>query len=152
MVFCLGEPPGGFYDVGCYSSFIVVFVMLFVVVFTFPGYIFHATGTPPWLLRPVNASTCSELYPGYFRLLYFSVTFLLRALRFWVGIFFYPQAFFVLLSFPIFLPQTCFYPGLGFSSSLTFAGLHADPRNTGPAHLFVWFTVICNLDIQKNSH
>ena len=66
----------------------------------------------PGFFRPVNASTCSELYPGYFRLLYFSVTFLLRALRFWVGIFFYPQAFFALLSFPIFLPQTCFYPGL----------------------------------------
>ena len=31
------------------------------------------------------------------------------------------------------------------SSSLNFAGLHTDPRNTDPAHLFVWFTVIHNL-------
>ena len=28
---------------------------------------------------------------------------------------------------------------------LKVAGLHTDPRNTDPAHLFVWFTVIHNL-------
>ena len=28
---------------------------------------------------------------------------------------------------------------------LEVAGLHTDPRNTNPAHLFVWFTVIHNL-------
>ena len=28
----------------------------------------HATGTPPWLLRPVTISTSSELYPDYFLL------------------------------------------------------------------------------------
>ena len=37
------------------------------------------------------------------------------------------------------------------SSSLNFAGLHTDPRNTDPAHLFVWFTVIDNLHIQNDS-
>ena len=31
------------------------------------------------------------------------------------------------------------------SCSLKVAGLHTDPRNTDPAHLFVWFTVIYNL-------
>ena len=45
---------------------------------------------------------------------------------------------------------TCFYQGfpgsLGAGSySSKFAGLHTDPRNTDPAHLFVWFTVIHNL-------
>ena len=35
---CVGGPPGGFCDVGCGSSFIVFFVMLVVVAFTFPGY------------------------------------------------------------------------------------------------------------------
>ena len=30
------------------------------------------------------------------------------------------------------------------SSSLKFAGLHTDSRNTDPTHLFVWFTVIYN--------
>ena len=68
------------------------------------------------------------------------------ALRFWVGIF-YPQAFFTLRSFPTFLAQPAFIKAsLGASSSsLKFAGLHTDPRNTDPAHLFVWFTVIHNL-------
>ena len=32
------------------------------------GQLVHVTGTPPWLLRPVKVSTCSELYPDYFRL------------------------------------------------------------------------------------
>ena len=32
------------------------------------GLLFHATGTPPWLLRPVKISTSSKLYPDYFRL------------------------------------------------------------------------------------
>ena len=32
------------------------------------GLLIHATGTPPWFLRPVKVSTSSELYPDYFRL------------------------------------------------------------------------------------
>ena len=58
-----------------------VFVMLVVVVvfltrgFYISGLLFLATGTPPWLLRPVKASTSSELYPGYFQLLYFCQAF-----------------------------------------------------------------------------
>ena len=79
-----------------------VFVMLVVVVvfltggFYISGLLFLATGTPPWLLRPVKASTSSELYPDYFRLPL--LLHLPRALRFWVGVF-YPQAFFTLRSF-----------------------------------------------------
>ena len=63
-----------------------------------------------------------------------------------VGIF-YPQAFFTLRSFPTFLAQPAFIKAsLGAGSySLKFAGLHTDPQNTDPAHLFVWFTVIHNL-------
>ena len=58
--------------------------------------LFHATGTPSWLLRLVKASTSSELYPDYFWLpLLFHLP---RALRFWMGVF-YPQAFFTLRSF-----------------------------------------------------
>ena len=81
-----------------------------------------------------------------------SVIFLPRALRFWVGIF-YPQVFFTLHSFPTFLAQPAFIKAsLGAGSySLKFAGLHTDPQNTDPAHLFVWFTVIHNLHIQNNS-
>ena len=32
------------------------------------GILIHATGTPPWLHRPVKVSTSSELYPNFFRL------------------------------------------------------------------------------------
>ena len=97
MVLYLGEPPGGFCDVGCCFCFYV------------SGLPFHATGTPPWRLELVKVSTSSELYPGYFRLLYFSVTILPRALQFLVGIF-YPQAFFTLRFFPTF-GKICFYQG-----------------------------------------
>ena len=54
---------------------------------------------------------------------------------------------------PTFLTQPAFikaFMGAG-SSSLKFAWLHTDPRNTDPAHLFVWFTVIHKLHIQNNS-
>ena len=87
-----------------------VFVMLvFVVVFLTGGFyvsgqLFHPTGTPPWLLRPVKTSTSSELYPGFFGCFTFTFSFLPRALRFWAGIF-YPQTFFTLHSFPTFLTR-----------------------------------------------
>ena len=154
MVLCLGEPLGSFCDVGCCcSSFIFVLHLLLFFIhcyFYISKLLCHATGTPPWLLRPVKASTSSELYPDYFWLPF--LFHLPRALRFWVGIF-YPQAFFTLRSFPTFLAQPAFIKAsLGASSSsLKFAGLHTDPRNTDPAHLFVWFTVIHNLHIQNDS-
>ena len=34
----------------------------------FSGLLFHATDTPPWLLRPVKVSNSSELYADYFQL------------------------------------------------------------------------------------
>ena len=144
---CLGEPLGGFWDVGCHFVVVSYFIfdLHFVVVLHFVSrLIYRVTSTPPWLLRPVKASTSSELYPDYFWLPF--LFHLPRALRFWVGIF-YPQAFFTLRSFPTFLAQPAFIKAsLGASSSsLKFAGLHTDPRNTDPAHLFVWFTVIHNL-------
>ena len=106
--------------------------------------LYHVTGTPPWFLRPVKASTSSELYPDYFWLPF--LFHLPRALRFWVGIF-YPQAFFTLRSFPTFLAQPAFIKAsLGAGSySLKFLGIHTDPRNAEPAHLFVWITAIHNL-------
>ena len=80
-----------------------------------------------------------------------SVIVLSRVLRPWVGIF-YPQAFFTLHSFTDISTwiYQAFPLGAG-SSSLTFAGLHIDPRNTDRVHLFVWFTVIHNLHIQNDS-
>ena len=143
---------GGFCDVvlfiHCCSSFDVVLQsLLFLnswVTFSVPPAL-HPGFSGPWrpppplnyILAPFNCFC-------FFRLP--------RALRFWVGIF-CPQVFFTLRSFPTFFTQPAIIEaslGAG-SSSLKFAGLHADLWNTGPAHLFVWFTAIHNLDIQKNS-
>ena len=131
---CLGEPPGGFCDVGCHFIFDLHFVSRLL---------YHVTSIPLWLLRPVKASTSSEVYPDYFWLPF--LFHLPWTLRFWVGIF-YPQAFFILRSFLAFLAQPAFIKAsLGaVSSSLKFAGLHTDSQNTNPAHLFVWFAVIHN--------
>ena len=120
----------------CYSSFTsFVDVFHFAVVSSF---YFQAT------LPCHRHSTSSELYPDYFRLPF--LFHLLRALRFWQGIF-YPQTFFTLRSFLTFwrnllLSRFHWEPAVTF---LKVAGLHTDPRNTDPAHLFVWFTVIHNL-------
>ena len=74
----------------------VMLVVVAVVAFVTGGFcvsriLFLASGTPPWLLRPMKASTSSKLYSGYFRLLYFCQAFashfLSKALRFWTGTF-----------------------------------------------------------------
>ena len=73
------EPPGLFCDAVCYCYFILIGG------FYVSRLLFHATDTPLWFLRPVNVSSSSELYPGYFLLLYFARIFLhilSRALRF----------------------------------------------------------------------
>ena len=76
MVLCLGEPPRRFLllllfihfcsSFCCCSSFIFVLHFVVVVLHFISRLLFHVTGTPPWLLRPVMASTSSELYPDYF--------------------------------------------------------------------------------------
>ena len=110
MVLCLGEPPRRLLlllfihfcsSFCCCSSFIFVLHLISKL-------FCHVTGTPAWLLRPMKASTSSELYLDYFWLpLLFN---LLRALRFWVGVF-YPQAFFTLRSFTDIFDSTCVYQG-----------------------------------------
>ena len=51
---------------------VVVVVVFFTGGFYVSGLLFLATSTPPSLFRPVKASSSSEFYPGYFRLLYFT--------------------------------------------------------------------------------
>ena len=60
---------------------------------------------------------------------------------------FLPTGVFYLMLLPNILAQPAFVKvSLEASSySLKFAGLHSDPRNTDPAHLFVWFTVMHNV-------
>ena len=116
---------------------LVVISFLILSLTSFPGYFtvslaLHPGFSGPWRPPPALSSTLTTFH-------------LLRVLRFWVDIF-YPQAFFTLRSFPTFLPQAAFIKaslGAG-SSSMKFEGLHTDPQNPDPAHLFVWFTVIAN--------
>ena len=65
--------------------------------------------------------------------------------------FFTHRHFFTLCFFtnilPVFIKASL---GAG-SSSLKFAGFHTDPRSTGPALMFVLFTVIHNLRSQNDS-
>ena len=149
---CLGEPLGGFCVVVhfwcCVSSFIFIcwcfsFCWCCISIW-FSGYFamspaLHSGFSDPWRPPPALSSNLDYFWlPLLFHLP--------PALRFWVGIF-YPQAFFTLCSFSTFLAQPVFIKAsLGAGSySLKFAGLHTDPRNTDPVHLFVWFTVIHNL-------
>ena len=70
---CLGEPPVRF--LWCWLLFFLRcrFFDVYCCCFYVSGLLFHATSTPLWLLKPVKVSTSSELYPGYFQLLYFTV-------------------------------------------------------------------------------
>ena len=99
---CLGEPPGGFCDVGrCCCCFPHWRFLRFRA--TFPCHwhsnlasqvreVLHQLWALLWLLLD------ALLLPGV------SVTFLPRAIRFWVGTF-YPQTLFTLRSFPLFLAR-----------------------------------------------
>ena len=148
MLLCLGEPSVRFLCCYCCSVLMYVFICwcssFCCCSWFISRLLYHVTGAPHWLLRPVKASTSSELYHDYFWLLF--LFHLPQVLRFWVGIF-YPQAFFTLRSFPTFLAQPVFIKAsLGAGSySLEFAGVLTDPWNTDPAHLFVWFKVIHNV-------
>ena len=93
---CLGEPLGGFCDAGCH--FIFDLVLNFI-----SRLLYRVTGTPPWVLRPVKASTSSELYPDYF-----SSTASATVLS---G-YFLPTGIFYLTLLPNIFATTCFYQGL----------------------------------------
>ena len=119
-----------------------VFYSLLFDVIHHPSVNYHQVFTPILYFQPRS----SQSGPRHFHFNLFgpfSVTVLLQALQFWVS-FFYPQVFFILGSFSTFLAQSAFImASLRASiSSSKFAGLHADPRNTDPVHLFVWVTTI----------
>ena len=173
------EPPGGFCDVGCFSSFIAVFVMLVVVLHSlllfwcwllfcnhccfcdagccsyslFFDVIPHASVSYCQVFTPVLYFQPSSSQSGsqhfHFNLSGPFFQFYCKCYGFEWAFF---KAFFTLCSFPTFLPQPAFIKAsLGAGNSfLKFAGLHADPRNPDLAHLFIWFAAIHNLDIQKN--
>ena len=146
--YLLGRTSGGFCDVDLH--FVVVVILHLLMFFI---HIFFSTSslTLLWTAARFLDSfyTSSPAMAEWFATLSFfnhSVIFLPRVLRFWVGIF-YPKALYTLHSFPTFshnllLSRFHWEPAVTF---LKVAGLHTDPRNTDPVHLFVWFTVIHNL-------
>ena len=95
MVLCLGEPPGGFCNVGFFCSLFFLIGGFYV-----SELLFLATSTPSWLLRSAKAFTSPSTLAtfGSFTFARLPVTVLPRALRFSEGIF-YPEAFFTSRSF-----------------------------------------------------
>ena len=103
IVFAWENLQWGFCDVGCHLYFVAVLHLSFFFI-----HIFFSTSslTLPWTLTKFLQPFCtfSPAHPrvtGDTFIFNYSVIFLPRALRFWVGIF-YPQAFFTLSSFPTF--------------------------------------------------
>ena len=147
----LGRTSGGFCDVDLH--FIVVVVLLLHLLFFFIRIFFSTSSLTLSVDYRQVFRTILYFQPSpsqsdsrHFHFFNYSIIFLLRVLGFWVGIF-YPQAFFTLHSFLTFwhnllLSRFHWEPAATF---LKVAGLHTDLRNTDPAHLFVWFTVIHNL-------
>ena len=125
----------------------LLFIFTFLDYFSMPPALqigFSGTGrSPPALSSTLVTFNCLTFSSHFYRE---------RCCFEWA--FFTHMCFFFLRSFSTFLPQPAFIKtslGAG-NSSLKFAGLHADPRNTDLAHLFVWFTAIHNLHIQKNPY
>ena len=141
MVLCFGEPPVRF--LCCCCSFLMCFFICRCSFHWFPGYFTMSLALHPGFSGLWNPPPALSSTPDYF---WWPLLFHLpRVLWFWVG-FFFPQASFTLRSFPTFFAQPAFMKAsLGANSySLKYAELDTDPRNTDPAHLFVWFTVIHN--------
>ena len=142
----------------CCSSFIALFVMLVVVlhsllfgVISHPSVSYRQDFTPILYFQP--SSSQSDLRHLHFNLsgpIFHSFTASATVLS---G-YFLPTGVFYLTLLPHIFATTCFYQGLSGSRQffLEVCRLHADPQNTDHAHLFVWFTAIHNLDIQKNSY
>ena len=158
MVLYLGEPIGR-----CllllfihFSFFILLsflfFILLLLFFISFPGY-FPMSLTPhpsfsgPW--RPPVALSSTQ---ATFDCLCFFIY--CKRYGFEWG-FFFPQAFITLRSFTDIFDSTYVYQGLPGNRQFFLEvcrASHWHPQNTDLAHLFVWFAVIHNLHIQKNSH
>ena len=163
LVLCLGEPPRRFL---LHLHFIssLIFILLLCLhfcrcsSFTFhllfdiiphPSVDYRRVFTPILYFQPSPSQSDSQYFhfQPFIHSSILSFIFLPRALRFWLGFLPYTPS-------PTFMTQPAFIKaslGSG-SSSLKFAGLHTDPQNTDPAHLFVWFKVIHKLYIQNDSH
>ena len=127
MVLCLGEPPGGFCDVGCCCCFFTSLEVFRFIAFRHHPSPFRGLSPGFYTHFIISAQPIAE----WFAALSFS-TIPLSSCREHYGFewaFFYTQAFFTLCSFiEILLAFVKVYLGAG-SSSLKCAGLHTDPEN-----------------------
>ena len=136
-----------------YSSFrFCIFNLFLIFICRFSSFICFSTSsfTLPWTIAGF-LHPCYNFSPAHRRVIIFnhSVIFLLRALRFWVSIF-YPQAFFTLRSFTDILPALIkAFPGSKQFFLEVCRTSSCRSSNTDLIHLFVWFTAIHNT--QKNS-
>ena len=171
MVLGLGEPPRRFllyphfifvfsFDFCIFISFVdlyfvvvVLHLSMFFISFAFRHHLSLFRGLSPGFYRHFILS--AQPIAEWFATLSFSTipwsSYRERYCFEWV--FFTHRRFLPYAPSLTFLTQPVFIKAsLGArSSSLKFAELHTDPRNTDPAHLFVWFRVIHNLHIQNDS-
>ena len=118
--------------------------------FYFLGQLFHVSGAPSWILRPLKASTSSEPYPDYVLFLSLARSFVFgvvalvqRGLRF-------KRAFFTLRCFLSYTHSphgactvsTCFYEGLPGSRQFFLEGCRAFHYGSkqDPVHLLFCLT------------
>ena len=124
---CLGEPLGGFCDVGFVAALHLSFFFI---------HIFFSTSslTLPWTIAMFLDSFCT-FSPAHCRVIRDTFIFNHSILS---G-HFLPTGVFYFTLLPDILAQPAFIKAsLGPGSySLKFPGLHTDPQNTDPAHLFV---------------
>ena len=141
-----------------------IFVVLFVVVHSFLFVLhfvvdLHFCYCSSFIAFQRHPSPFRELSPGFYTHFILSA----QPITEWFATFsFFPRSSFTVLQrlptgvFYLILHHqhfTCVYQGFPGSRLffLEVSRLHADPQNTRPAHLFVWFTAIHRLHIQKNS-
>ena len=147
MLICLGEPPVRF--LCCCCSFLMCIFICWCSSFCCcSSFIFrllyNVTRTPPWLLRPVKASSSSELYP---RLLLIAFSFSSSTSATASSGHFLHIGVFYLTLLPDIFGTTCFYQGFPGSQQLFLEICRAScwsSKNTDQGHLFVWFTLIHN--------
>ena len=141
-----GRTSGDFCDADLHFVFILHLSMFFI-------HIFFSTSslTLPWIINRFLEPFCT-FSPTHRRVICDAFIFQPSRYLLTASATVFEWAFFTHKHFLPYAPSqhlgtTCFIKAsLGAGSySLKFAGLHTDPRNTDPAHLIVWFTVIHNL-------
>ena len=144
MVLCLREPPGGFCDVGCCCCCFLphwrFFISLLFDIIPHPSVDYRRVFTPILYFQPSPSQSDSRHFHFQpFRYLLTASATVLSGHFLPTGVFYLtllPNIFGTFLTFwhNLLLSRFHWEPAVTF---LKVAGLHTDPRNTDPAHLFV---------------